>query len=494
MNSSTLSSFDVLILSAFGRGHWLACALQSEGLKVGLVDISTLFEGWTPEDWEGPFGFFHDGFQLSQMDFLMAGDVVESSPVGFVFWLPSGPLELRGPLYAHRSRALGLHERVKRELQSQKSLSEEERKKWQENCLEESFSEFWPIYMAHQMSASRFLPKPQFPWEGAEPLPLFAPFFIRYTTANGYERALDYISRKGVSVFSCSKIPEFGFSKTNSKTKPKKLEWIELEGGTGAKAKAKAKAETETETETRIGSGGGERLKSRFFVSTLSGEESHFIHPSIGKALFPEGFAKSEWSWVRYRLQLEDSPQSKVLPLHFVLLQDIYAPWTHDNLALIQRTFFPNVFNLWLRLSSERRFDPSYLDQQVKKVLHFWQSNLLNINMKVLDYPLEYNADPLFVGPRPFSLFNSFETNTSSLKKMPFGFGSASGSGSGFSSGFSSGKSNTILCSPEYFSRLDINSRLQWEERCANAFLTHPAFSKGLKKRLFSQELEGTDL
>ena len=450
-SSSSSSSFDVVILSAFGRGQWLACALQSQGLEVALVDFFGFTQKWKPEDIEGPFGFFHSGLSSSQMDFLMVGDVVELSSVGFVFWLPSGPLELRGPLYFHGAQTLGLHEKVKRELQAQRNFSKKERKAWQESCLKEDFASFWPIYMAHQLSSSHLFSGPQFSCSGAEPLPLFSPFFIRYATANGYRRTLDYLSHKGVSVYTCTEAPDFSFVKK----KPLKLAFIELEGG--------------------------KKLKSTLFISTLSGEESYFISPQMGQSLWPKGFAKREWSWVRYRFRMEEGPQSAILPLHFALLQDPYAPWTHDNLALVQRTFFPQIFNLWLRLSSAKCFDASYLDRQVKRVLHFWQKNLLNLEMEVLDYPMEieYEGDPSSLSPRPFSLFVPSPLQVATIGNQ------ADPVSSSYSKTFKTltpttiaKGSNVLFHTPECYSRLDVNGRLQWEQKLLNRLLVDPIFSK----------------
>ena len=453
------SFFDVVILSALGRGQWLAYALKSQGLEVALVDFFGLTQNWKPEDIEGPFGLFQEDISSSEVDFLMAGDALESVPKGFVFWLPSGPLELRGPLYFHRARTLGLHERVKKDLQFQKTFSKEERKAWQESCLEGRFQSLWPIYMAHQISASHLLPKPCFACSGAEPLSLFSPFFVRYATANGYQRTLDYLSHKGISVYTCKHAPNFSFTRKN----PPQLAFIETEKG--------------------------ERIKSPLFISTLSGEESYFVHPHLGKTLWPQGFAKREWSWVRYRLGIEEGPQNTVLPQHFALLQDVQTPWTHANFALVQRTFFPRIFNLWLRLSSARCFDVIYLKRQVEKVLHFWQKNLLHLKMEVLNYPveIEYGKDPSSLGPRPFNLFSvpsllSKMNKTKTVKLTSSFYHKASvfhGRMASASSGFTlrtDRRSNVLLHTPECYSRLDINARLQGEEELLGYLLRNPDF------------------
>ena len=48
----------VVLVSAFGRGHWLAANLVAEGIPVDLIDVTERMGVWPVEDTEGPFGFF----------------------------------------------------------------------------------------------------------------------------------------------------------------------------------------------------------------------------------------------------------------------------------------------------------------------------------------------------------------------------------------------------------------------------------------------------
>ena len=49
---------DVVIVSAYGRGHWLAEELVKQKWTVSLFDVTGALGDWEPEDWEGPWGFF----------------------------------------------------------------------------------------------------------------------------------------------------------------------------------------------------------------------------------------------------------------------------------------------------------------------------------------------------------------------------------------------------------------------------------------------------
>ena len=63
---------DVTIVSAYGRGNWLAAELSNLNHRVSLVDVSKGLGRWAPEDWEGPFGFFQSEHLLpSQVESLI---------------------------------------------------------------------------------------------------------------------------------------------------------------------------------------------------------------------------------------------------------------------------------------------------------------------------------------------------------------------------------------------------------------------------------------
>src|SRR4051794_13320435 len=99
---------DVAIVSAFGRGNWLAAELADLGLKVSLVDVSEALGRWTPEDWEGPFGLLKAEFlKTSQLERLNEEDYFDSVDEGFVVWLKDGPLDLKGPLTAYQMERRG---------------------------------------------------------------------------------------------------------------------------------------------------------------------------------------------------------------------------------------------------------------------------------------------------------------------------------------------------------------------------------------------------
>ena len=87
----------VFIISAYGRGYWLAHQL-SRKLTVTIVDISRLMPALSSADREGPFGtFVPEDLSPPQKKYLY-GDDFYSIPQGFSILNEEGPIEFRGPL------------------------------------------------------------------------------------------------------------------------------------------------------------------------------------------------------------------------------------------------------------------------------------------------------------------------------------------------------------------------------------------------------------
>jgi len=89
----------IVIVSTFGRGHWLAAALAQEGIKTTLVDVSSKLGVWPAEDLEGPFGFFrNERISESQMERFYSDEAFEELQNGFPKWLNGGSVQFKGPL------------------------------------------------------------------------------------------------------------------------------------------------------------------------------------------------------------------------------------------------------------------------------------------------------------------------------------------------------------------------------------------------------------
>ena len=122
------SSYDVAVVSAFGRGHWLAAELADAGRSVALIDVSAKMGRWAPEDWEGPFGFFRtEKLKASQVERLIEDDYHDTVDEGFVVWLKDGPIDIKGPLSSFWLQKKGIQGEFSKYVSSYESLSSDDK-------------------------------------------------------------------------------------------------------------------------------------------------------------------------------------------------------------------------------------------------------------------------------------------------------------------------------------------------------------------------------
>lgn len=89
----------IILVSIFGRLNWLAAELRSSGFEVVLIDVSEQMGQWPIEDQIGPF-FIHKWEQIHPrlIERLNMDSIMKEQENGFCFWLPTGPVEFKGPL------------------------------------------------------------------------------------------------------------------------------------------------------------------------------------------------------------------------------------------------------------------------------------------------------------------------------------------------------------------------------------------------------------
>ena len=90
-----MEKFQVLVVSAWERGFWIARRFWKMGLKVAVWDVSECFPAGFSHR-EGPFDFFMpQGFSHADKTALLCSSVQDR---GFVLLSPDGPVEFNGPL------------------------------------------------------------------------------------------------------------------------------------------------------------------------------------------------------------------------------------------------------------------------------------------------------------------------------------------------------------------------------------------------------------
>ncbi|MFN9971305.1 MAG: hypothetical protein ACK58T_15565, partial [Phycisphaerae bacterium] len=166
------TNFEIVVVSAFGRGNWLAAELAAQGLTVVLLDVTRGFAHWAPEDWEGPFGIFHPEYlSESQITRLHEEDYMDGVPEGFVVWTKDGVLDTAGPLASELLQKWAVAPEQIQYLKKPEGFN-------LKSLNTQLFSNSWFLHLCHSLALPYFVDNAQAVGEG-QPLPVFSPHFVR---------------------------------------------------------------------------------------------------------------------------------------------------------------------------------------------------------------------------------------------------------------------------------------------------------------------------
>lgn len=363
---------EVLVVSAFGRGHSLAMSLAAKEIPVTLLDVSGQLGRSSPEEWEGPFGINLSGLTGIQKERMNEDDPIRSQMNGLTLVLPSGPLELKGPLTEHRLKALGVTPEVVDLLRVQRISDSEVN-----NLIQKGFEHHWLLSLLRSFPSNRF-------FRGHPNLKLdhfYTPnseFGVRDVSRVGIQRSLEAAGRRLVvtrpsgSLKSISDLRRGGV---------RKLEFSEA------------------------GSETSEVIEYNLMVFCLTSEETEFISSKISAKLFPKGSVKPFWFWNKYRFRLSASPERDELPQHSVWIQHIDLPWAHENFIVVQKTASPELFDIWCRLPYAMRFQRSYLHEVAEKIRARFALQSSGLVAELHEEPTTVNQSYEESGPTRFPVF-----------------------------------------------------------------------------------------
>ncbi len=364
--------FDVILITAFGRERWLAMELSRQGLKVGILDVTSGLGRWAPEDVEGPFGIFQSRQnQATQMARLADEEPLVSTDEGWVIWPRTGPIELKGPLSKTQIESNGISNTTMDYIRISDTKQKNEIESIKRKVLKEPFEKNWLGGVAHQIASPIYM-ESHCAFEIGEPLPLLSPFYFRRLTRRG-------------EAYSLEKLKELGVERSEAKS----IFDIELES---SKLKS-ILVDSET------------KFLGKDFIWLLSSVETQFVLGEDIEELFPKGPLKSQWYWTRFRVRIEQDQMTRNLPDYFVMLNDKYLPWTHENLALFQRTLVNEDFDFWLRLPTSCRFRSSYIKDCGEKVISELKSRLPGVSLSISDWPQEVTYSEEELGPPRFPIY-----------------------------------------------------------------------------------------
>jgi hypothetical protein len=366
---------DVVIISAYGRGHWIAAELKSRGLSVSLADVTEHVGRWSPEDVEGPFGLFQTPLVTSlQKARLDEEDYAELVEDGFVVWLKGGPLDMRGPHAAYLASRAGIDDAMLEYVRLGEQMPEKRRSELLKKWAAGPFARSWFVNLAHSLGSNESSSSRQAQDYG-RPLPLTEPLQLRRVSRRGAEKSLQWVESQGVKVFSKAKIREFAHEGSEFYA-------VELEDVTNG------------------------LLRADRFVWCLSSSETKKYSARLFAALFPNGELLADWVWTRYRVVLDDTPVAAAVPAKVLVIGDVALQWTHANLLWLQRTTGDSTFDVWLRLPEMHRFQKAYLERLGEETIQLLRSRLPGVDVKITEWPQEYSYDAAVLGPALYQLYD----------------------------------------------------------------------------------------
>ncbi len=369
---------DVIIVSVYGRGHWLAVDLAAKGFSVGLVDVSGSMGRWAPDDWESPFGYFAmEGLDATQTARLTEDAPPERIDQGFCVWSSDGIIESKGSIFQHQVAQSGLSPEVQTYLQSGSRKTYTMDKNLFSALKHQNFSQNWLAQLAHNLISNVSCESTESLDFGA-PLPVLADHYVRRVSRDSLTKSLDWCQKNGVSVFSNARIND-----------------VFLEG------RAFGGIEMSWEKSGVA--------QSKYLVWTLTSEESQRLPDSVHRLMFPRGFIDSEWSWTRFRFNLKTEYFFNNLPPHFILMEDLNLPWSGTNTLIVQKSVSKGLLDIWLKIPSSQRFLKPYLQNLGEEILGILKRRLVGSEVTLENYPQDYYYDYSEMGASPFPVYGEVQ-------------------------------------------------------------------------------------
>lgn len=361
-----LKKYDVAVVGSFYNVSWVASELARQGWSVLYLDLHTGLGRWPMEDIEGPFGFFtSETLNPFYVEKLNNEEALVSQDSGFTICLDSGPLEFKSSFIQYQLKELGINSEFISRLES----STENYYQTTLPLLQSSdFQSSWLEFLTRSLSSQRdvfFGDQSQCEF----PLPLMNPFFTRFLSRRSLEKNNQWLVRQNIDAFEQTQILDFALASQGE------IHGIEAKGEIN----------------------GVNNFKT--LVWGLSSEETYYYRPQLGKILFPKGVIEPVWTWARYSVEVSVNRETSQLPLHSVWIGDLHGPWTHENLLIWQRTTKENLYDVWLLIPNNQRFNKDYIKYYGEKVTQKWVKRFETSDAKIHNYPQEYVYTYQDLGP-----------------------------------------------------------------------------------------------
>jgi hypothetical protein len=368
--------FDVVVVSIFGRGHWIAVELARIGLNVTLLDLSENLRRWSPDDNEGPWGLFQpERYGTGLMERLNHDDELISVANGFTFWLKSGPLELKGPTTTIRLEKLGFN---KIEELDKKPIVSDFKRRWLWN-----FAFQWMSNEFYENTESE---------KGRYFAPIGTNFYIRKPTRQGHSKSVDWCERNNVKVIRNLQVQDLAFK---SKSDLKSIEVLLEKNPTS------------------------EMISADYFVWHLTSEETELLDSKVKQKVFSNGSLEPLWVWQRYRIKIKNAaPEVEQWPEHFIIILDEELTWVHENQLVVKRTTSADTFDLWILMPNVQRFNRDYIMYRSEKIKEALNKKAKQIEFDFIDYPVGMTFTYNHVGPARHMVYDPEQKKKWSPSKL----------------------------------------------------------------------------
>lgn len=370
---------EFVIVSAYGRGDWLAGECATRGWKSTLLDLTEVVAGVSQADGprfqevltdaEGPFGFFLGDDVPEAFSEVMArqGDFLPS-PEGFTVWLKSGPIHFSGPLAETHLTLLGFPAEAQKFLKEAQTAAIVKRSRGQE-FKEMEFSSLWPVQLAHAFAGKSHLPSDRAVDSGV-PAPLSAPFSLRRFSSAGAQACFARLRALGVTVREQASVIDLRLDE-----KGKLVDAIEVADEQGGAEQALA------------------------YIWCLSSAETKRLPAHVFAQLYPGGVLKPSWYWQRFSLELTAERGDEAFPAMTIAIDDLFLPWERANFQVVRRRLSPRSFDSWVKLPIRAAGDLEYLESTAREMEAFLANRMPQFAPRVTVLPT--GAEPYPQPPVP---------------------------------------------------------------------------------------------
>ncbi len=333
MATTSLDRKDVVIASAYGRGHWLASHLSEQGWNVSLLDFTKALGPFTPEDYEGPFGLLEtdliSGSQKSHWSTELGTNSVEQIHKGYTIWLKDGPLEGASQLSTFHTQERSLSLAVRNYLHMVGDLSDIRLKTERAQLTKLPFENSWLVRFMHQFHSNEYRDHVH-SLDSDHAAPFFSRYYVRNLESDSHKKSLQTLRALNVEVIED---PEIISAKINSD------EQVILSAKHG-------------------------EVETRSFVWGLTSSETEKVAKEFFKSYYRSKKLFSLWQWRKFIVSFEEQPTE--VPQCFVLLNDPHLPWTHTNAVSVRTT--NEYWVCWMRLPSHQS-SSAYFEEQASELL-----------------------------------------------------------------------------------------------------------------------------